>query len=181
MPWVLDAFIDTVPLSPGCASASTPESGYSPLVTSRRGVVVYTSGVLQPGAPLAFGADFHSTFFGGYLASSDAPTWRRSAFRPTVLTQDHDGGSARGPPARARERPQRQTANGWSRPDIAGCRRQDRSPYCASQSSASYCWCGGRRAGRRIGLGLAAEAFVPSASFLRVSGNTAVPEIPPNS
>jgi FMN-dependent NADH-azoreductase len=50
--------------------------------------VIYVSGVYSPGVPLAFGADFHSTYFNDWLrfagfAGSDVVEVR---FQPTVLT-----------------------------------------------------------------------------------------------
>ena len=138
VPWVLKHLIDAS-LSPGCASAST-QFGYSPLVTGRRSVVVYTSGVFQPGAPLAFGADFHSTFFSDWLRFIGITDVDETRFQPTVLTQDHDGDRAKAH-ERARQTAARSTANGRSRPDIAGCRPQDQLPACASHPCASYCWC----------------------------------------
>ncbi len=57
-------------------------------------MVVYTSGVYQPGAPLAFGADFHSTFFEDWLRFIGITDVEAIRFQPTVLTQDHDGDRA---------------------------------------------------------------------------------------
>jgi hypothetical protein len=36
--------------------------------------VIYTRGVYSPGAPLVFGADFHSTFLNDWLRFAASPT-----------------------------------------------------------------------------------------------------------
>jgi FMN-dependent NADH-azoreductase len=66
IPYVLKQWIDIV-TQPGWAFGFDPEKGYSGLLTGKRAVVVYTSGVWSPGVPLEFGADFHSTFFDDWL------------------------------------------------------------------------------------------------------------------
>ena len=93
VPWVLKHLIDTI-TQPGMCFGFDPSSGYSPLLTGRRAVVVYTSGAYQPGAPLAFGADFHSTFFEDWLRFIGITDVEAIRFQPTVLTQDHDGDRA---------------------------------------------------------------------------------------
>ena len=92
VPWVLKHFIDTI-TQPGMCFGFDPSSGYKPLVTGRA-VVVYTSGVYQPGAPLSFGADFHSSFFSDWLRFIGITDVETIRFQPTVLTQDHDGDRA---------------------------------------------------------------------------------------
>jgi FMN-dependent NADH-azoreductase len=66
VPYVLKQWIDLV-TQPGWAFGFHPEHGYSGLLTGRKAATVYTSGVYTPGAPLEFGADFHSTFFDDWL------------------------------------------------------------------------------------------------------------------
>jgi FMN-dependent NADH-azoreductase len=92
VPWVLKHLIDTI-TQPGMCFGFDPGSGYIPLVTGRA-VVVYTSGVYQPGAPLSFGADFHSSFFNDWLRFIGITDVREIRFQPTVLTQDPDGDRA---------------------------------------------------------------------------------------
>ena len=92
VPWVLKHLIDTI-TQPGMCFGFDPSSGYQPLVTGRA-VVVYTSGVYQPGAPLSFGADFHSSFFNDWLRFIGITDVAEIRFQPTVLTQDHDGDRA---------------------------------------------------------------------------------------
>jgi FMN-dependent NADH-azoreductase len=49
------------------AAGFSPEHGYEGLITGKRAAVIYVSGVYSPGVPLAFGADFHSTYFNDWL------------------------------------------------------------------------------------------------------------------
>jgi FMN-dependent NADH-azoreductase len=90
VPWVLKHYIDTI-TQPGMCFGFDPSSGYTPLVTGRRAVVVYTSGVYQPGAPLAFGTDFDATFFGDWLRFIGIADLQEIRFQPTVRAQDFDG------------------------------------------------------------------------------------------
>ena len=92
VPWVLKHFIDTI-TQPGMCFGFDPGSGYVPLVNGRA-VVTYTSGVYQPGAPLSFGADFHSSFFNDWLRFIGISDVTEIRFQPTVLTQDYDGDRA---------------------------------------------------------------------------------------
>jgi FMN-dependent NADH-azoreductase len=66
IPYVLKHWIDIV-TQPGWAFAFDPARGYTGLMTGKRAVVVYTSGVWSPGVPPGFGVDFHSTFFDDWL------------------------------------------------------------------------------------------------------------------
>jgi FMN-dependent NADH-azoreductase len=66
VPYVLKHWIDIV-TQPGWSYRFDAASGYTGLMTGRRAVVVYTSGVWSPGVPRGFGADFHSTFFDDWL------------------------------------------------------------------------------------------------------------------
>jgi len=93
VPWVLKHYIDTI-TQPGMCFGFDPSSGYIPLVTGRRAVVAYSSGVYQPGASHAFGADFHSTFFDDWLRFIGFTDVKEVRFQPTVLTQDLAGDRA---------------------------------------------------------------------------------------
>jgi FMN-dependent NADH-azoreductase len=94
VPWVLKHLIDTI-TQPGMCFGFDRSSGYTPLVTGRRAVVVYTSGVYQPGVPLAFGTDFHATFFGDWLRFIGITEVAEIRFQPTVQVQDHHGDRAK--------------------------------------------------------------------------------------
>jgi FMN-dependent NADH-azoreductase len=92
VPWVLKHLIDTI-TQPSMCFGFDPSSGYQPLVKGRA-IVVYTSGVYQPGAAMSFGADFHSSFFNDWLRFIGVTEVAEIRFQPTVLTQDHDGDRA---------------------------------------------------------------------------------------
>jgi FMN-dependent NADH-azoreductase len=66
IPWMLKMFIDSI-TQPGVAFSFDPEAGYSGLLGGRRAIAIYTSAVYTPGAPPAFGRDFHSTYFEDWL------------------------------------------------------------------------------------------------------------------
>ena len=101
VPWVLKHLIDTI-TQPGMVFGFDPGTGYSPLLTGRRAVAVYTSGVYSPGAPIEFGADFHAAFFNDWLRFVGISDVSEIRFQPTVLTTDPE--SARDAAlARARE------------------------------------------------------------------------------
>ena len=87
VPWVLKHLIDTI-TQPGMAFGFDPATGYVPLLTDKRAVVVYTSGVYSPGAGIAFGTDFHAEFFNDWLRFIGVSDVSEIRFQPTVLTQD---------------------------------------------------------------------------------------------
>lgn len=68
--------------------------------------VIYTRGVYSPGAPLVFGADFHSTFLNDWLrfaSFTDVTEVTELRHQPTVLTAtlDDDRNAAIGAAATA--------------------------------------------------------------------------------
>lgn len=85
VPYVLKQWIDIV-TQPGWAFGFDPAAGYTGLVTGKRAVVVYTSGVYSPGVPLEFGADFASTFFNDWLRFVGITDVKEIRFAPTVMT-----------------------------------------------------------------------------------------------
>jgi FMN-dependent NADH-azoreductase len=85
IPYVLKQWIDIV-TQPGWAFGFDPAQGYTGLVTGKKAVVIYTSGVYQPGVPLEFGADFHSTFFNDWLRFVGITDVREVRFSPSALT-----------------------------------------------------------------------------------------------
>lgn len=87
VPWVLKHLIDTI-TQPGMVFGFTPQDGYQPLLTGKKAAVVYTSGVYAPGAPKAFGADFHASFFEDWLRFCGITDVHEVRFQPTVLTGD---------------------------------------------------------------------------------------------
>ncbi|HEY2753621.1 NAD(P)H-dependent oxidoreductase [Phenylobacterium sp.] len=63
---MLKQWIDII-TQPGWVFAFTPTDSYTGLITGRKAAVVYTSGIYSPGAPLAFGSDFHASYLNDWL------------------------------------------------------------------------------------------------------------------
>jgi FMN-dependent NADH-azoreductase len=89
VPYPLKQWVDIV-TQPGWIFGFTPEAGYSGLIHGKKAAVIYTSGVYSPGAPLAFGNDFHSTFVSDWLRFAGISDVTDLRFQPTVLTQSPD-------------------------------------------------------------------------------------------
>jgi FMN-dependent NADH-azoreductase len=87
VPWVLKHLIDTI-TQPGLVFGFDPAQGYTPLLQGKRAVVVYTSGVYSPGAPIQFGTDFHAEFFNDWLRFVGVEDVAEIRFQPTALTSD---------------------------------------------------------------------------------------------
>jgi FMN-dependent NADH-azoreductase len=101
VPWVLKHLVDTI-TQPGLVFGFDPAQGYTPLLQDKRAVVVYTSGVYSPGAPIQYGTDFHAEFFNDWLRFIGVDDVSEIRFQPTVLTADPDGAREQAL-ARARE------------------------------------------------------------------------------
>jgi len=89
VPWPLKHLIDTIS-QPGLIFAFDPENGYSGLLTGKKAAVIYTSGVYAPGRNLAFGADFHATYFNDWLRFAGVEDVSEVRFQPTIATADAD-------------------------------------------------------------------------------------------
>jgi FMN-dependent NADH-azoreductase len=90
VPYVLKQWIDIV-TQPGWAFGFDPAAGYKGLVSGRKAVVIYTSGVYAPGVPLEFGADFHSTFFNDWLRFIGITDVREIRFSANAMAADFEG------------------------------------------------------------------------------------------
>lgn len=101
VPYILKQWIDII-TQPGWVFGFTPTEGYSGLITGKKAAVVYTSSVYAPGAPLAFGSDFHATFFSDWLRFAGITDVAEVRFQPNLLTAtpDEDLAAAR---SRARD------------------------------------------------------------------------------
>ncbi|MGZ4269488.1 MAG: FMN-dependent NADH-azoreductase [Solirubrobacteraceae bacterium] len=93
VPWVLKHLIDTVS-QPGMVFGFDPATGYTGLLRDKRAVVVYTSAVWQPGAPAAFGTDFHSTYFRDWLRWAGIDDVEEIRFQPTLVSTTTDADRA---------------------------------------------------------------------------------------
>ncbi|MGX6608396.1 FMN-dependent NADH-azoreductase [Micromonosporaceae bacterium Da 78-11] len=91
VPYVLKQLIDII-TQPGWSFGFDPTKGYSGLLEGKRAFVVYTSGVYSLGAPMEFGVDFHSTFFGDWLRFVGITDVTEVRFQPTVLTATPEEG-----------------------------------------------------------------------------------------
>ncbi|MEU0544467.1 NAD(P)H-dependent oxidoreductase [Nocardia sp. NPDC005978] len=93
VPYVFKQWVDIV-TQPGWAFAFDPQSGYSGLLTDKRAVTVYTSGVHRPGVPVEFGSDFATPFVADWLNFVGIKDTAEIRFAPTVLTEDAAAGFA---------------------------------------------------------------------------------------
>lgn len=89
VPYVLKQWIDII-TQPGWIFGFTPQDGYTGLISGKKAAVTYTSGVYSPGAPLAFGADFHAAFFNDWLRFAGFTDVTEIHWQPTVLTASRD-------------------------------------------------------------------------------------------
>lgn len=93
VPWVLKHLIDTIS-QPGMVFGFDPHTGYSGLLEDKRAVVVYTSAVYYEGASLAFGRDFHRTYFNDWLRWAGIDDVAEIRFQPNLVTDDAAGARA---------------------------------------------------------------------------------------
>jgi FMN-dependent NADH-azoreductase len=93
VPWVLKHLIDTIS-QPGMVFSFDPAAGYTGLLTGKRAVVVYTGAVYWEGAPLAFGQDFHRSYFNDWLRWAGITDVSEVRFQPNLVTADADAGRA---------------------------------------------------------------------------------------
>jgi FMN-dependent NADH-azoreductase len=89
VPWVLKHLIDTI-TQPGLVFGFDATAGYTGLLTGKRAVVVYTSAVYWPGAPIEFGTDFHSTYFNDWLRFAGVSDVSEIRFQQNLVGTDVD-------------------------------------------------------------------------------------------
>jgi FMN-dependent NADH-azoreductase len=87
IPYVLKQYIDVI-TQPGLVFGFDPAGGYHGLLEGKRAATIYTSGVYAPGAPPAFGSDFHSTYFEDWLGFAGIFDVRSVRFQPTLRVPD---------------------------------------------------------------------------------------------
>jgi FMN-dependent NADH-azoreductase len=90
VPYVLKHWIDVV-TQPGWVFGFDPAAGYCGLLTGKKALVVYTSGVYSQGVPMEFGVDFHSTFFSDWLRFVGVTDVREIRFDGNALLADAGG------------------------------------------------------------------------------------------
>jgi FMN-dependent NADH-azoreductase len=91
IPYVLKQFIDVVS-QPGMVYGFDPEAGYTGLVTGRKAVVIYTSGVYGEGRGPAFGVDFQQPYLDAWLRWAGIDDVETITFRPNLAVADPDPG-----------------------------------------------------------------------------------------
>jgi FMN-dependent NADH-azoreductase len=91
VPWVLKHLIDTI-TQPGLLFGFDPEAGYTGLLEHKRAVVVYTGAVYFEGAPAAFGADFHRSYFNDWLRFVGIDDVSEIRFQPNLVVADAESG-----------------------------------------------------------------------------------------
>lgn len=89
VPYRVKHWIDVI-TQPGWAFGFDPAAGYSGLVTGKKALVVYTSGVYTPGVPVEFGADFHGSFFTDWLRFVGITEVSELRFQGNALLADAD-------------------------------------------------------------------------------------------
>ena len=91
IPYVLKQFIDVVS-QPGMVYGFDPETGYVGLVSGKKAVVVYTSGVYGDGRDSAFGVDFQRPYFDDWLRWAGITETEVVTFRPNMAVADAEPG-----------------------------------------------------------------------------------------
>jgi len=89
IPYALQHWIDLV-TQPGWAFGFDPARGYTGLMTGKRAVVVYTTGLRSPGASVGFGADVRSTFVDDWLRFVGITDVRRIRYAGSDLSTTDD-------------------------------------------------------------------------------------------
>jgi len=87
IPYRLKQYIDLL-TQPGLLFTFDPATGYRGMLEAKRAAVIYTSGVFEPGAPEAFGCDFHSTYMEWWLNSIGIARVESIRYQPTLRASD---------------------------------------------------------------------------------------------
>ncbi len=93
IPYRLKLYIDII-TQPGLLFGFDPTAGYSGLLKDKRATAIYTSSVYAPGVAPAFGTDYHSTYFDGWLRFIGISEIADVRYQPTLLTADPAAGLA---------------------------------------------------------------------------------------
>jgi FMN-dependent NADH-azoreductase len=91
IPYILKQFIDVVS-QPGLLYGFDPATGYSGLLTGKKAVVIYTSGVYGDGRGAAFGVDFQAPYFNDWLRWAGVREREVISFRPNLAVADPEPG-----------------------------------------------------------------------------------------
>jgi len=91
IPYILKQLIDVVS-QPGLVYGFDPATGYTGLLTGKKAVVIYTSGVYGDGRGAAFGVDFQEPYFDDWLRWAGVQDRRAITFRPNLAVEDPEPG-----------------------------------------------------------------------------------------
>jgi FMN-dependent NADH-azoreductase len=91
IPYVLKQLIDVVS-QPGLLYGFDPVTGYLGLLTGKRAVVIYTSGVFGDGRGPAFGVDFQEPYFDEWLRWAGVEDRTVISFRPNLAIENPEPG-----------------------------------------------------------------------------------------
>lgn len=91
IPYILKQLIDVVS-QPGLLYGFDPSSGYTGLLTGKKAVVIYTSGVYGDGRGPAFGVDFQEPYFDEWLRWAGVQDRTGIEFRPNLAVEDPEPG-----------------------------------------------------------------------------------------
>jgi len=91
IPYVLKQLIDVVS-QPGLVYGFDPDLGYTGLVTGKKAVVVYTSGVYGDDRGEAFGVDFQKPYLDSWLEWAGITDVESVTFRPNLAVADPEPG-----------------------------------------------------------------------------------------
>jgi FMN-dependent NADH-azoreductase len=91
IPYILKQLIDVIS-QPGLVYGFDPATGYTGLVTGKKAVVIYTSGVYGDGRGLAFGADFQAPYLDDWLRWAGITDTQTITFRPNMAVSDPEPG-----------------------------------------------------------------------------------------
>ncbi|MND75543.1 FMN-dependent NADH-azoreductase [Agrobacterium tumefaciens] len=86
-PYALKQFIDIV-TQPGWSFGFNPSTGYAPLLTGRKAVLIQASGVYYENIQSGFGSDFNMPYLMDWLDFIGIELAGRIDFSPTVLNMD---------------------------------------------------------------------------------------------
>ena len=91
IPYVLKQLIDVIS-QPGLVYGFDVDTGYAGLVTGKKAVVIYTSGVYGDGRGLPFGVDFQAPYFDDWLRWAGITDTQTITFRPNMVVADAEPG-----------------------------------------------------------------------------------------
>ena len=91
IPYVLKQLIDVIS-QPGLLYGFDPDTGYTGLVTGKKAVAIYTSGVYGDGRGQAFGVDFQAPYLDDWLRWAGITDVQTISFRPNLAISDAEPG-----------------------------------------------------------------------------------------